>query len=214
MVTSEIRAQKYKELKLDAEQMLAYDGYRRLTLENPKEEDDREGLIARLAYKARPLNGVWATAPYLHNGSVPNLYEMLVPAANRTGRFYVGSREFDKDRVGIITSRSSSGFELDTSLAGNRNTGHEFRNLTLEELESYVRPGQSGLSRRPEADRWAVVLHLSPAEYAGLTSEQRWEKEQLATDVALHRGLHVKGVLGSELRDDERFALVEYLKSL
>ena len=34
-------------------------------------------------YRARPLNGVWATAPYLHNGSVPSLYWMLKPAAER-----------------------------------------------------------------------------------------------------------------------------------
>ncbi|TPW13479.1 MAG: lipoprotein, partial [Halothiobacillaceae bacterium] len=32
------------------------------------------------AYKARPLNGIWATAPYLHNGSVPNLYELFLPS--------------------------------------------------------------------------------------------------------------------------------------
>lgn len=31
------------------------------------------------AYKARPLNGIWATAPYLHNGSVPTLYDLLLP---------------------------------------------------------------------------------------------------------------------------------------
>src|SRR5262249_17411833 len=34
-------------------------------------------------YKARPLDGIWATAPYLHNGSVPNLTELLKPAAQR-----------------------------------------------------------------------------------------------------------------------------------
>ena len=35
-------------------------------------------------YKAAPRDGVWATAPFMHNGSVPNLYEMLKPAAERT----------------------------------------------------------------------------------------------------------------------------------
>jgi RoxA-like, cytochrome c-like len=41
-----------------------------------------EWLQAGRGYKARPLNGIWATAPYLHNGSVPTLYDLLLPADN------------------------------------------------------------------------------------------------------------------------------------
>ena len=47
------------------------------------------------AYKARALYGIWATAPYLHNGSVPNLWELLTPAKRRKATFMVGSRVFD-----------------------------------------------------------------------------------------------------------------------
>ncbi len=47
------------------------------------------------AYKARPLNGIWATAPFLHNGSVPNLYQLLLPDNQRVKTFFVGSHEFD-----------------------------------------------------------------------------------------------------------------------
>ena len=36
------------------------------------------------AYKGRSLNGIWATAPYLHNGSVPTLWELLKPPKDRT----------------------------------------------------------------------------------------------------------------------------------
>ena len=54
-------------------------------------------------YKAAPRDGVWATPPFLHNGSVPNLYEMLIPANERTKKFYVG-REFDPVKVGVDTS--------------------------------------------------------------------------------------------------------------
>ncbi len=90
-----------------------------------------------LAYKARPLNGIWATAPFLHNGSVPSLYDLLLPAAGspnycedgkfRPAVFRVGSREFDPVKVGF----ASEGYEgegtlFDTSLAGNLNTGHEY----------------------------------------------------------------------------------------
>lgn len=77
-----------------------------------------------VAYKARPLNGIWATAPYLHNGSVPTLYDLLQPShlrivlnegetmgnAKPTDRpltFYVGSREFDAKHVGFKSDASS-----------------------------------------------------------------------------------------------------------
>ena len=80
-----------------------------------------------LAYKARPLAGIWATAPYLHNGSVPNLYQMLIPAAQRDARFFEGRTEYDPVRVGYaLEPLSGSGFWLDTKVTGNSNKGHEF----------------------------------------------------------------------------------------
>ena len=54
-------------------------------------------------YKARPLNGIWATAPYLHNGSVPNLDALLQPAAKRPLSFSIGVKTFDPVRVGYLT---------------------------------------------------------------------------------------------------------------
>ena len=54
-------------------------------------------------YKTRPLNGIWATAPYLHNGSVPNLDALLQPAANRPTSFSIGVRTYDPMRVGYQT---------------------------------------------------------------------------------------------------------------
>jgi cytochrome c5 len=82
-------------------------------------------------YKARPLNGIWATAPYLHNGSVPNLYELLLPADQRSKTFTLGSREFDPVRVGYAMDQPKQAegytpFTFDTSLKGNSNKGHEF----------------------------------------------------------------------------------------
>lgn len=91
------------------------------------------------AYKARPLNGVWASAPYLHNGSVPNLYEIFLPSCSesevaagkkcRSNRFVIGSREIDVKKVGITSkdiSQFPQLFEYDTSLPGNSNAGHEY----------------------------------------------------------------------------------------
>ena len=82
---------------------------------------------APLQYRARPLRGVWATAPYLHNGSVPNLYELLLPAYRRSASFHAGGREFDPRRVGFDTSEAPGRTRLDTALSGNSNHGHEFR---------------------------------------------------------------------------------------
>lgn len=79
---------------------------------------------AAIGYKARPLNGIWATAPYLHNGSVPNLVELLKPAADRVKTFHVGSQEFDPVNVGFKNDRSQPLF--DTTVEGNSNTGHEY----------------------------------------------------------------------------------------
>ena len=61
----------------------------------------RDRTIAR-----GPLNGVWATAPYLHNGSVPSLYWMLTPAAERPQEvLHGGARDFDPEQVGFRVDR-------------------------------------------------------------------------------------------------------------
>jgi hypothetical protein len=77
-------------------------------------------------YKARPLNGIWATAPYLHNGSVPTLWDLLSPTDERPQVFYVGSRDFDAEKVGITTTEGPGTFRFDTSIQGNWRNGHEF----------------------------------------------------------------------------------------
>lgn len=82
---------------------------------------------APAAYRARPLNGIWATAPYLHNGAVPSLYQMLLPVEQREAAFHVGSRQFDPRNVGFITTATPGSFRFDTTLPGNSNRGHEFR---------------------------------------------------------------------------------------
>jgi hypothetical protein len=77
-------------------------------------------------YKGRPLNGIWATAPYLHNGSVPTLRDLLKPQKDRPDVFWVGSHRFNPKDVGFECDESSGGFKLDTKLPGNLNVGHEY----------------------------------------------------------------------------------------
>ena len=83
------------------------------------------------AYKARPLNGIWATAPYLHNGSVPNLDALLRRASTRPTSFAIGTRTFDPVKVGYrIDAPGFPRFEVNTPdgqpIIGNANSGHEF----------------------------------------------------------------------------------------
>jgi hypothetical protein len=84
-----------------------------------------ENAPRTLRYKARPLDGIWATAPYLHNGSVPNLYELLLPAEKRSKTFFVGSSEFDPVHVGFNTDQAAGTTPFDTSQLGNSNAGHD-----------------------------------------------------------------------------------------
>lgn len=91
------------------------------------------GWSGRPSYKANPLAGIWATAPYLHNGSVPTLYDLLSPENERPAVFWVGSREFDPVKVGFVAGEDalpeaerSRLFRFDTSRPGNSNRGHAF----------------------------------------------------------------------------------------
>jgi len=90
-----------------------------------------------MAYKARPLEGIWATAPYLHNGSVPSLYDLLLPPAQRPKTFAVGTRVFDPRKVGYDTNPATPGntFTYDTSLPGNSNKGHVYGVAALTEVQ-------------------------------------------------------------------------------
>lgn len=126
-------------------------------------------IVLVLHYRARPLDGVWATAPYLHNGSVPTLHDMLTPQHDRPTIFCVGSGEFDPVNVGIPVPSASSDkaiscatglTQFDATGLGNSNLGHSFEGT--------------------ESDKTKL-----PA-----------------------------GIIGRGLSNDERNALVEYLKTL
>jgi hypothetical protein len=75
-------------------------------------------------YANRPLVATWATAPYLHNNSVPTLYDLLRPANQRPVTFVVGPREYDTVNLGYSAQGGSPQFTFDTREAGNSNGGH------------------------------------------------------------------------------------------
>jgi hypothetical protein len=120
-------------------------------------------------YRVRPLNGVWATAPYLHNGSVPSLYWMLKPAAERPKQFCMGTRDFDPQQVG-------------------------FR----------VEAGEKPACRHGETLFSAVNPDGSPIPGNGVSGHS----------LEGTPGPGKPGVIGRLLTEDERYDLIEYLKTL
>lgn len=120
-------------------------------------EDHREDVDWRSPIEAplpgRPLTGVWATAPFLHNGSVPTLYDLLLASDDRPTTFTTGTFRFDPVKVGYETAAPDAIFVFDVNAPaidgagktypelanGNSNRGHEFG---------------AGLS---DEDRWALV---------------------------------------------------------
>lgn len=76
-----------------------------------------------------PLDGLWLRAPYLHNGSVPTLADLLKPVSERPKIFWRGLNEYDPQSVGYVTdspAARANGFRYDTSLRGNGNQGHTY----------------------------------------------------------------------------------------
>ncbi len=89
-------------------------------------------------YVAIPLDGIWIRAPYLHNGSVPNMRELLTPPAERTKTFFRGYDLYDPEALGFVSDveQDDTGqryFRYDTALAGNSNAGHTYGTTLSEE---------------------------------------------------------------------------------
>lgn len=101
-----------------------------------------EGLV----YKGRPLNGIWATAPYLHNGAIPDLWSLLMPETERPTEFWVGDRQLDPVKVGFRSDQGLNRFKvLDKDgniLPGNSNRGHRYG------------------TQLSEAEKWALVEYM------------------------------------------------------
>jgi hypothetical protein len=78
-------------------------------------------------YASPPLDGIWLRAPYLHNGAVPSLTDLLMPPDQRPKLFWRGYDVYDQGRVGFISSgpdAEKNGFRFDTNIVGNSNQGH------------------------------------------------------------------------------------------
>lgn len=124
--------------------------------------DEREALRhhreniwrAPRAYRARPLNGLWAGAPFLHNGSVPSLVELLGPPEQRRPVFQVGSNELDPQTLGF----KGGAFTVDTRQPGNSNAGHTFEARFDASRPFTAQDGVVGRALSPDEIRALVEL--------------------------------------------------------
>jgi hypothetical protein len=93
-------------------------------------------------YSSMPLDGIWLRAPYLHNGSVPSLRDLLAPPEERPIVFYRGYAVYDFDNLGFVSSSSEAealGFRFDTTERGNGNQGHLYgTHLDEQQIEALM----------------------------------------------------------------------------
>jgi hypothetical protein len=92
---------------------------------------ERKGLVEEplIGYVAQFLDGIWLRAPYLHNGSVPTLRDLLDPPARRPKVFWRGYDVYDPVKVGFIgqgREAERAGSHFDTAERSNGSQGHEF----------------------------------------------------------------------------------------
>ncbi|MEP3276274.1 MAG: di-heme-cytochrome C peroxidase [Stappiaceae bacterium] len=110
--------------KLTQQEEAEWNGFR-----TRKMADGKPGPYLPPSYqdlKASPLEAVWATGPYLHNGSVPTIYELLSPEEERRKVFWTGGSDLDLDKLGYVSDEAPGLFRFDTSIPGNGNQGHNY----------------------------------------------------------------------------------------
>ena len=102
----------------------------------------RPDMVKKFGYCSPPLDGVWLRAPYLHNGSVPNLRELLGPVEKRSPVFYRGYDVYDPVNVGFVVGgpeAERAGWRHDVHVRGDGNAGHTYGSeLSAEEKEALV----------------------------------------------------------------------------
>jgi len=98
------------------------------------------GVRSTGKYFAASLGGVWARSPYLHNGSVRTMQDLLTAPGQRAKTFHRGSREYDANQMGYTDVGL---YVFDTAGEGNSNVGHDYgTKLTAEqkrELMEYLK---------------------------------------------------------------------------
>lgn len=91
---------------------------------------EREPMVKTKGYVAPALHGLWLRAPYLHNGSVPTLWDLLTPPEDRPRRFIKGIDILDLENVGFLAPecdpKDERGYCFNTEERGNGKGGHDY----------------------------------------------------------------------------------------
>jgi mono/diheme cytochrome c family protein len=108
---------------------------------------ERNGLVEEdlVGYVAPFLDGIWLRGPYLHNGAVPTVWDLLQPPDARPATFWRGYDVLDAEKLGFVSrgaEAQAAGFRFDTTLRGNGNGGHDFG------------------TDLPDEDKQALIEHL------------------------------------------------------
>ncbi|HET8707615.1 MAG TPA: hypothetical protein VFM46_15015, partial [Pseudomonadales bacterium] len=170
-------------------------------------------------YLAQPLYGVWASAPYFHNGSVPNLWEVLKPQDRKPIW-----RRVSAPRPAINTDGNVvMGFDTDLTRAfDSQKVGWKYDEMACEQMPPMVVPGyncvRNDVYATPPAQKaleklFSNITGLWNLYFPPITSLENMENRKI-----YNTHLYSQGNQGHEftavLTDDERMAIIEYLKTL
>ncbi|HUZ48965.1 MAG TPA: cytochrome c [Candidatus Dormibacteraeota bacterium] len=139
------KVQAYEDAHVPKSEWPKYDGFGRSS-----------PVVAPCGYKARPLVGIWATPPFLHNGSVPSVFALL--SDTRPAHPILGNPEFDPVNLGYVQASAPGTVTMNTALAGNSNAGHWFTN-------DKARKGRIG-PKLTDAQKYDIIAYLKTATYA------------------------------------------------
>lgn len=107
------------------------------------------GFRKTFGYANTPLDGLWLRAPYLHNGSVPTLWDLLQPVAKRPSTWWRGNDRYDAKRLGFVADVDAEDgrrfFLYDTGVPGNGNQGHD---------------GEAYGTELDDRQKWALIEYL------------------------------------------------------
>jgi hypothetical protein len=160
-IVEHLKVQGYHDAGIPKSEWATYDGFGRKAI-----------VAAPCGYKARPLIGIWATAPFLHNGTVPSVYDML--SETRPSHPIIGNPEFDPVKLGTVQKTTPLTATIDLSLTGNSNAGHWWTN-------DLKRKGRIGPALS-EAQKYAII------EYLKIASDANYPTKTVATAYPLPCG--------------------------
>jgi hypothetical protein len=145
MAVKNLKEQAYRDAGIPKSEWGMYDGWNRPF-----------PVVAPCGIKARPLVGIWSTPPFLHNGTVPSVYDML--SDTRPAHPIIGNPEFDPHKLGVVQEATATTLTVDTTLQGNSNAGHWF-------TDDKTRKGRIG-PKLTEEQKYALIEYLKSATYA------------------------------------------------